>query len=343
MTIGHRKVGYNEIPLIITEIGINHFGSLEKAMHLVELAAEAGAEIIKVQLHNASAEMSEHAKLVKPGNADVSIYEVIASNSLSFKDEEKLRKYVSELGLLYSATPFSREAVNFLKDQDADAIKIGSGEADHQPLIDLVCQLNRPIIMSTGMQSIRSIAASVDVIRKCKVPFALLHCTNLYPMPPKLARLEGIRELMRFYPDAVVGYSDHSEGNLISYAALGIGAAIIERHFVESMQDSGPDVSASVDPRKLKDLIVSSMIIGAARGGNKYRTAEEEVTYNFARSSVVSTRVINTGDYFSWDNTWATRPGTGEIPVDMISSVIGKRAQKDLPAYEQIKWTDISD
>jgi sialic acid synthase SpsE len=343
MTIGNRRVGYLEKPLIITEIGINHFGSFQKAMRLVDLAAESGAEIIKVQLHNASAEMSEHAKSVKPGNANVSIYEVINENSLDFVQEEKLRNYIFDHGLLYAATPFSREAVDFLKDQDADAIKIGSGEADHQPLIDLVCQLEKPIIMSTGMQSINSIAPSVDLIRTHKLPFALLHCTNLYPMPPKLARLEGIRELMKFYPDAVAGYSDHAEGNLVSYAALGIGAAIIERHFVESLEDSGPDVSASVDPRLLKELISSSTVIGSARGGSKYRSAEEEVTYNFARSSVISTRLIKAGDVFSWDNTWATRPGTGEIPVDMINSVIGKRSQKNLPANEQIKWADLCD
>ncbi len=343
ISIGNRRIGYYEKPLIITEIGINHFGSLEKAIRLVDLAAEAGTEIIKVQLHNASAEMSTHAKTVMPGNADVSIYEVIDNNSLDFKQEEKLRNYISDLGLMYAATPFSREAVYFLKDQDVDAVKIGSGEADHHPLIELACHLEKPIIMSTGMQSVASIATTVEVIRKSGVPYALLHCTNLYPMPAILARLEGIRELMKFYPDAVVGYSDHAEGNLISYAALGLGAAIIERHFVESLDDSGPDVSASVDPKMLNELINASIVIREARGGHKFRSTEEEVTYNFARSSVISTKEIAAGDYFTWENTWATRPGNGEIPVDRINSVIGKRSIQNISPQEQIRWTDIDE
>jgi len=341
MNIRDRFVGYHHKPLIIVEIGINHFGSVKNALRLVDIAADAGAEIIKVQLHNANFEMSSHAQSVKPGNADSSIFDVIMNNELTFKEEELVRKHVADLGLLYAATPFSREAVDFLRDQDPDAVKIGSGEADHVPLIELICGLQKPIIMSTGMHSVASIVKSVEALRNSKLDYSLLHCTNLYPMPPNLARLEGIRELMKDFPDAVIGYSDHASGNLISYAAIGLGAAIVERHFVESLSDEGPDVSASVDPHLLQELLAASDTLHQARGGYKSRSVEEEVTYNFARSSVLATQQILKGEQFTWDNTWAIRPGTGDISVSDIDLVVGKKAVRDVSEKEQIKWEDV--
>jgi N-acetylneuraminate synthase len=341
LEIKNRKIGLAYDPFLITEIGINHDGSLSKAKELVDLALSSGAECIKVQLHFPDSEMTKEAKNVKPGNADASIYDVISSRSLTKDQELDLRNYVASKNLIYGATPFSLEAVNFLRELNPDFIKIGSGEIEHIPLIEKTLEYKKPMILSTGMQDCKSLIPAVTVLREKQIPFALLHCTNLYPMPAKLARLEGIRELMKEFPDAVVGYSDHSNGNVISIGAVALGAAIIERHFVSSHLDNGPDVEASVDPVEFSELISQMRIIADARGGHKYRSEEEEVTYKFARSSVVASRNIKAGEFFTLGNLWAKRPGDGDFSVAVINELYGKKASRDIVADEQIAKSDV--
>ena len=190
--IGTRSVGPDFPPLVVTEIGINHNGDLEQAKILVDAAAAAGAEVIKHQTHIPDAEMSLEARDVIPGNADISIYDVIKNCSLSLDEERQLAEYVRSKGLIYMSTPFSFEALDFLESIDVPAYKIGSGECNNYPLVEAIASKNKPVIMSTGMNSIESIKPSVEIFRKYKTPYALMHCTNLYPTPDKLIRLNSI-------------------------------------------------------------------------------------------------------------------------------------------------------
>ena len=328
-------------PLIIAEIGINHGGSLDEALKIVNAAVDAGAEIIKHQTHIASDEMSSDAKKVIPAHTEESIYEIIDTCSLSESEEIELQRYVQEKGLIFISTPFSRAAAERLIRMDVPAYKIGSGECNNYPLIKYIAKEGKPIILSTGMNTIESIGKAVDIFREYNVPYALLHCTNIYPTPPELVRLGAMLELQENFSDAVIGLSDHTVTNYPVLGAVALGASIIERHFTDSMDREGPDISCSMDPQALKELIFGSKIIKQARGGQKGPVDAEKPTIDFAYASVVTIREIEAGEEFSMDNIWVKRPGTGEIMAVEFDSILGKKAARNIPNDTQLKLEDI--
>jgi sialic acid synthase SpsE len=341
MTIAHRKIGSEFPPLVIAEIGINHGGSLEVAKNMVTLAAKAGAECVKHQTHFIDDEMTEEAKTIFPPNADVSIWEVMERCALSAEDERALKAHAEGLGMIYISTPFSRKAANFLAEIDVPAFKIGSGEADNLPLIRHIARFGKPIIMSTGMQSISSIARSVQILRDSGVPFALLECTNLYPSPPEIVSLAGVTELRRAFPDAVIGFSDHSIGPDMALASVAIGASILERHFTDSRYRAGPDISCSMDPAELRHLIDRSREIHIAARNPKGRSTREEAVYRFARGSIVADRDLHAGEIINESSIWPRRPGSGEIAADQFDTLIGRRLNRDILRNTQLSWSDL--
>jgi len=339
--IAGRKIGYEYDPLIIAEIGINHGGSLEVAFEIVDAAALSGAEIIKHQTHIVADEMSSDAKKVIPSHTKESIYEIIDSCSLSETEEIELQRYVQEKGLIFISTPFSRAAAERLIHMDVPAFKIGSGECNNYPLIKHIAKEGKPIILSTGMNTVESVGKAVAIFHEYKVPYALLHCTNVYPTPPELVRLGSILELQENFPDAVIGLSDHTITNYPALGAIALGASIIERHFTDSMDRKGPDISCSMDPEALKKLIQGSKIIKKARGGQKGPVAAEKPTIDFAYASVVTIKEIKSGEEFSMDNIWVKRPGTGEIMAVEFDSILGEKAANYIPIDTQLKRKDV--
>ena len=339
--IAGRKIGYDYNPLIIAEIGINHGGSLEVAFEMVDAAAQAGAEIIKHQTHIVADEMSVHAKKVIPKHTKESIYDIIDDCSLSEEEEIELQKYVCGKGMIFISTPFSRAAAERLINMRVPAFKIGSGECNNYPLIKHIAKEGKPIILSTGMNTVESVGKAVDIFSEYKVPYALLHCTNVYPTPPELVRLGAMIELQENFPDAVIGLSDHTVTNYPALGAIALGASIIERHFTDSMEREGPDISCSMDPKALKELIHGSKINKQARGGQKGPVDAEKPTIDFAYASVVTIKKIKSGEVFSMDNIWVKRPGTGEIMAVDFDSILGKKAVSFIDNDTQLKWKDI--
>ena len=340
--IGTRSVGPDFPPLVVTEIGINHNGDLEQAKILVDAAAGAGAELIKHQTHIPDAEMSLEARDVIPGNADISIYDVIKNCSLSLDEERQLAEYVRSKGLIYMSTPFSFEALDFLESIDVPAYKIGSGECNNYPLVEAIASKNKPVIMSTGMNSIESIKPSVEIFRKYKTPYALMHCTNLYPTPDKLIRLNSILDLKAAFPDAVLGLSDHSLTNYPCLASVALGAAILERHFTDTKLRVGPDIICSMTPEELSELISGSRIIYEATQGSKFPVKEEDVTIAFAFASVVATRDLNSGHVISRQDITLKRPSGGDFGPKEFFSLIGKKVEKEINMNTQISRSQIS-
>lgn len=250
LNIAGRKVGLDYSPLVIAEIGINHEGSLKTAKEMVDAAISGGAEVIKHQTHIVEDEMSSEAMNVIPGNADVSIFEIMKRCALDEDDEVALKDYVESKGAIFISTPFSREAVFRLERMGVPAYKIGSGECNNYPLLELVASIKKPVILSTGMNTIESVRKAVDIFRKHQTPFALLHTTNLYPTPERLIRLGAMVELQNNFKDAVVGLSDHSIDNLACLGAVACGASILERHFTDSKDRVGPDIVCSMDAQE---------------------------------------------------------------------------------------------
>ena len=340
MKIGNRSIGPNEPPLIIAEIGINHGGSIDVAKSMVDLIAYSGCECVKHQTHIIEDEMTEEAKAIFPPNANKSIWDVMKECSLKLDEEQELKEYAENLGLIWISTPFSRMAADFLDEIDVPAFKIGSGEADNLPLINHIAQKGKPIIMSTGMQSIKSLKNSVNILEKSGVEYALLECTNLYPSPPEIVSLQGIQELKEAFPKALVGFSDHSIGPHIALASVALGACIIERHFTDTRYRSGPDITCSMDPAELRLLVDRSIEIHKALMNPKQRTEPEEGVYKFARASVVADRDMAAGHIIKEKDIWVRRPGSGEIPGYKYNDIIGKKLRLDVKKNHQFKWSN---
>ena len=342
ITIENRKIGEAYAPLVIAEIGINHEGSLEVAFEMVDAAHSAGAEMVKHQTHVVDDEMSHLAKEVIPGNADVSIYEIMKRCALNEEDELKLKAYVESKGMIFISTPFSRAAADRLERMGVSAYKIGSGECNNYPLMEHVAAFGKPMIVSTGMNTIESVSKTVEILERYKVPYALLHTTNLYPTPPELVRLGGMQALQEAFPNAVVGLSDHTTSNLACFAATALGASILERHFTDSMERSGPDIVNSMDPKAMKELILGSAEITLMRGGKKEPAKEEQVTIDFAFATVVSIQPIKKGETLTKENLWVKRPGTGEILAESYNELLGKVALRDIENDEHLSWNDFA-
>jgi len=339
--IAGRKVGIDYPPLVIAEIGINHEGSLKTALEMVDAAHRAGVEVVKHQTHIVADEMSGAAKKVIPGNADVSIYEIMDRCSLNEADEIKLKEYVESKGMIFISTPFSRAAAERLERMHVQAYKIGSGECNNYPLLEHIAQFGKPVILSTGMNTIESISKAVAIFEKYSVPLALLHTTNLYPTPTHLVRLGAMTQMHEAFPKHVFGLSDHTLNNNACLAAVALGASILERHFTDYMERTGPDIVCSMDEQACKELVASSAEIALMRGGTKEPAQEEQVTIDFAFATVCTIQDIKKGDVFTKANIWVKRPGTGEILADKFEDVLGKKASRNIDNDEQLTWEDI--
>lgn len=342
MQIENRKIGPEYPPLVIAEIGINHEGSLQTAFEMVDAAARAGAEVIKHQTHVVEDEMSPAAKNVIPGNADVSIYDIMERCALNEEEERQLKEYVESKGLIFLSTPFSRAAADRLERMNVSAYKIGSGECNNYPLIEHIASFGKPMIVSTGMNSLESIQKTVDILERYQIDYALLHCTNIYPTRPEFIRLGAMQELMTRFPGIPVGLSDHSLNNNACLAAAALGASILERHFTDSLYRPGPDIICSMDPAALSALIQDSQEIFKMRGGAKQALPEEQVTIDFAFATVVAIRDIREGEIFSKDNIWVKRPGTGEIKAEFFSQCIGQVCKRTIPNGEHLLLSDVT-
>ena len=339
--IAGRKIGYDYQPLVIAEIGINHEGSLAVAKEMVDAAHAAGAEMVKHQTHIVEDEMSSAAKNTIPGNSKVSIYEVMRRCALNEADELALKEYVERKGMIFISTPFSRAAAERLHSFNVPAYKIGSGECSNYPLLEHIADFGKPIILSTGMNTIESVTKAVNIFRRKNVQFALLHTTNLYPTPDHLVRLGAMTELAQAFPDAVVGLSDHTLTNHACFGAVALGASILERHFTDSMNRPGPDIICSMDTTACKELIEGSRIIALQRGGHKGPAKEEQVTIDFAFATICTIKPVAKGETFTKENIWVKRPGKGGIAAERYNEVIGKTATREIDTDVQLMEEDI--
>lgn len=339
--INNRKVGYDFPPLVIAEIGINHEGSLQIAKEMVDAAFRAGVEVVKHQTHIVEDEMSGSAKKTIPGNADVSIYEIMERCALNEEEELELKNYVESQGMIFISTPFSRAAADRLIKWNVPAFKIGSGECNNYPLLEHIASFGKPIILSTGMNTLESVAKAVSILEKHNVPYALLHTTNLYPTPNHLVRLGAMSELIEAFPKAVVGLSDHTLTNHACFGAVALGASVLERHFTDYMERNGPDIICSMDEKACKDLIEGANILQLQRGGNKGPAAEEQVTIDFAFATICTIKDISQGEKLTKENIWVKRPGKGGILAEHYESVLGKVSLNDMEKDVQVNWNDI--
>lgn len=337
--IAGRPIGADAPPFVMAEAGINHEGDYDKAIQLVDAAADCGADCIKFQCHITEEEMIPTD--MKPGDiSDEKLWDIIKRCELSEEEEKRVQRHCAQRGILYLSTPFSRAAADRLDGMGVPAFKIGSGECNNYPLIDHIARKKKPIILSTGMNDIKSIRQSVDIMRSHGCPFMLMHCTSMYPTPYDKVRLAAITELQMTFR-VPVGLSDHSIGIYTCLGAVAVGASVLEKHFTVSHDWPGPDISVSIDPAELKQLVSGSRAVWQARGGAKTVLPEEQPVIEFAYATVVTTEAVAKGDVFTRENIWVKRPGTGRIPARDFDKVLGNRAARNLSKDVHVNPEDI--
>jgi N-acetylneuraminate synthase len=340
--IAGRKIGPDHAPFVIAEVGINHEGEIDKAIALVDAAVDAGSEVVKFQCHITDKEMVPTD--MTPGEISTEkLWDIIKRCELTAEEERRVQAYCAQKGIMYLSTPFSREAADRLNAMGVPAFKIGSGECNNIPLLDHIARFGKPMILSTGMNDLASIKASVTAIRRHKTPLALMHCTSMYPTPYDKVRLGAVSELVAEFPDCPIGLSDHSLNIWTCLGAISLGASLLEKHFTISRSWPGPDTGISIEPGELHDMIEGSRAIWQARGGAKTILPEEQPVIDFAYATIVSIAPIKAGEKFTRANTWVKRPGTGPILASRLEDVLGRTATRDVAPEVHIQPSDIAD
>lgn len=340
--IAGRKIGPKYTPVIIAEIGINHNGSLEVAKSMVDAACNAGIEIIKHQTHIPEEELTPLAKKMKTYNNDTdNFYETLEKLCLSEEEERELKQYVETKGKIFISAPFSFAAVDRLERMGVKAYKISSSQMNNYPLVEYVASKRKPIILSTGMNDMASVKKAVETIKKYHEQFALLHCTNMYPTPVDKIRLNALKELEEAFPNTVIGLSDHSLNNHSSYAALTLGASIIERHFTDRKNRKGNDIPWSMTPEEAKQLLSFAKDIHKMMPGKKEPIEEEKEIIEMTFNTVVTKRPIRKGSILTKEDLTTKGPNKLGIPAEDLYKVLWKKVSRDLEENYHLQWEDL--
>lgn len=327
----------NNYTYIIAEACDNHFGDISKAMKMVTLAKNAGADCIKFQHHLPDEEMLP--KVPKSSNFGLSLYQFLKKYSLKLDDHIKLKKFCKKVGIQYLCTPFSYKAAfelnKFLK---VDCFKIGSGEMTDIPSLLKISKLGKPMILSTGMSTKFEINRTYKLISS-KTKLSLMHCISEYPTYYKDLNLRFINDLKKKYKRIPIGYSDHTDDIYASIAAVSCGARIIEKHVILNRNMKGPDQKVSIDFKQLKQLVKGIRLLENSFGNVKKIYKNEKQIRKWATRSIVTIKSINKGSKLTLDNIWTKRPGTG-IPSYKLDSLIGKIATTNLKKNQILTKSD---
>ena len=340
LDIGGRAVGRGARCFVIAEAGVNHYGSIDAACQLVDVACDARADAVKFQTFTAESlvtpDAPKAAYQLQRTSAAESQLDMLRGLELSKELHRTLFDYCGTRGILFLSTPFDEESADFLDALGVPAFKISSGELTNLPLLDHIARKHKPIILSTGMASLGEVEVAVDTIAHAGNPrLALLHCVSAYPADPCEVNLRAIKTLAEAF-QLPVGYSDHTLGQDVALAAVALGASILEKHFTLSRDLPGPDHQASLEPDELTALVRAVRTIEAAFGdGRKAPVPSEASTAAVARKSLVAAADIPAGAVIAAEAIAVRRPGTGLSPA-MLPHVVGRTARVRIP-----RWTVI--
>lgn len=338
---------------VIAEAGVNHNGSADLALQLVEAAARTGADAVKFQTFTAEG-------LVTPGTAKAAYqeantgagdqYSMLRQLELPCAVYATLRHRATELGIEFMSTPFDEKAADMLIALGMRRLKISSGELTNFPLLEYLTARNMPMILSTGMGTMAEVQEAIAVIRSTRARLGfetdlsdmltLLHCTSNYPAAAAEVNLRAMHTLQAA-TKLPVGYSDHTQGTLTAIAAVAAGAVVLEKHFTLDGSLPGPDHRVSLKPAEFTDMVRQIRSIEVMLGsGEKSPCAAELPIRALVRRSVTLKRELKANQAIAPEDVVLLRPGTGIPPVDLVQ-VIGRRAKTDLPAGTVLQWSDL--
>lgn len=328
--------------LVIAEIGVNHNGDIRLAKEMIDAACEAGADVVKFQTYIAEEVMTDKTPLAAyMGDGDNNFLDLARRLELSIEETVELKKYTEERGAEFMSSPFDVPSTLALAKLGLKRLKIPSGETVNPFVMKAAAETGLPLIVSTGMCTLKEVENSLEFLKKYKSgPVTLLHCTTQYPAAFENVNLKAMQTLAEKF-GVQTGYSDHTPGIEASLAAVALGATVIEKHFTTDRSLPGPDQEASLIPDELKTLVDCIRNISKSLGdGRKEPKAVELEIAKVARKSLVARYDLRAGDVISWENVTAKRPGTG-IPAWEFMKYEGRTLSKDLKADDLLSIEDI--
>ncbi|MFA8342836.1 MAG: N-acetylneuraminate synthase [Rhodothermaceae bacterium] len=342
--INNKIIGMNKKPYIIAEAGINHNGNIKIAKELIKQAKNIGADAVKFQSFTVECMMTKtaaSAEHLDAGAGKEDVYSFVKRISLSENEHRELFIYAKELEIEFISTPFSFKTVDWLEKLGVSCYKIASMDLNNLPLIKYVAERQKPIILSTGMGTIAEVDQALRTIYKTgNQDVILLHCVSLYPPSDDNINLKVLNTLENTF-DCLVGFSDHTEDNLISLAAVARGAKVIEKHFTLDKKMPGPDQKSSGDPETFKRLIDNIKRIYSALGSGIKKPVEAELKMqkNFRRS-IVAKKDIEKNEVITKEKVTFKRPGSG-IPPTELEWVLGTKAKNNIKSDTLISKEDL--
>lgn len=331
--------------LIIAEAGINHNGDMDTAYKMIDVAKEAGADIVKFQTGKPELLISKYAEKAEyqknTTGSDESQLDMCKSFNLEYECFDKLKEYCEKVGIVFLSTPFENNSVDYLDNLGCELWKIPSGEITNYPYLVKIAKTHKTIILSTGMSTLDEIEQAICVLKENGAgEIKLLHCTTDYPAPYEDVNLLAMKTMREKF-GVEVGYSDHTKGIEVAVAAVAMGATIIEKHFTLDKNMVGPDHKASLEPDELKKMVMSIRNIERAIGDGVKKVADsEDKNKNIARKSIVAKRDIAEGEIFTEENITTKRPGYGVSPM-LWNSVLGTKAIKSFKEDQLIEIRNV--
>lgn len=346
LQFGKLRIGGNNKVAVIAEIADSHNGSVETAKKLVDAAKAAGADIAKFQIHLPDIEMV-------PGSIymwDGPLYDILKRNLFTPLMHKEMMDYCERAGIEYLCTPFCPTSVDVLEDMGVKAFKTGSGELanlpHHRKIARISARTGKPVFVSTGMSTWEEIRDTVRVYKEegAHENLALMNCTSEYPPNDYSHANLGLIKRLEVEFGVWAGQSDHTMDNYTAYAAVALGAKIVEKHFTLSRNQKGPDHFISLEPHMLKDLVDGIRKIEVALGSEKVISKEEQVVRDWAFHSVITARDIRAGEAMTVENLIPKRPGSGisakYLDPMYSQALLGRRARRDLPKDTILQWSD---
>jgi N,N'-diacetyllegionaminate synthase len=345
ISLGDRPLGDDAACLTIAEIGSNHDGSLDRALALIDAAADAGADAVKFQSFTAATLLARRRPSPTGGWEPAPAYPTLERLELPIDWHAPLRDRAAARGVVFLSTPFDEERASFLAALGVPAFKIASGDLTHQPLLRRVGGFGRPVLLSTGLATPDEVDAALAAIAEGagaaarRPPVVLLHCVSLYPPRPGDANLRAVPAL-RARTGCLVGWSDHSPGHTLALGAVALGACVVEKHFTDDRRRPGPDHPFAMEPADWRAMVTAIRELEAALGdGDKRPRSAETEERTWARRAVYAARPLAAGTIIDARDLKVVRPALG-LPPAALGSLVGRRLERALEADEPLRAGD---
>lgn len=343
--IGKREVGRGRPTFIIAEMSGNHNHDIKRAYAIIDAAADAGADAVKLQTYTPDTitiDCDNKYFVVGGDNPDwkgKTLHQLYGEAYTPWEWQPKLNEYAESKGLICFSAPFDVTAVDFLEKMGMPLYKVASAELVDIPLLERIGKTKKPVIMSRGMASKEEVASALKTLKKYGTPsVALLHCVAAYPAPPEQMNLATIPDIVKRYK-VIAGISDHSLGTEVAIAAVALGASIVEKHLTLRRADGGPDASFSMEPEEFSEMVADIRAVEKAIGKPMYGLAAGESKYG--RKSLFVVQDMKRGEKFTPENVRSIRPGYG-MPTKFYRAVLGNKAKKDISRGTPLDKTMVS-